>query len=152
VVTWCSTAQLGLSVATSQASYLPGDTMQINIDAVNRSNTACVLGDPTGANAPANTCQPDTLVEAPYNPAIGGLPVVADVGPACSGGAHLLAAGDAWRTSLTVAIPSDGSWTPGIYAVHSEWQAPGQLVSADTSFTLGGSTTTTTTPSNTSIP
>ena len=152
IVMWCTASQLGLSVATNRPSYLPGDTIQINLDAVNRSNAGCVLSDPTRANPPASTCQPDTLIEAPYNATFPGLPVVADLGPPCNGDIHGLAAGDAWRTSLVVSIPSDGSWSPGTYTVHSEWQALGQLVSADTSFDLGGSTTTTTTTPPTTLP
>jgi hypothetical protein len=150
--TWCTASELGLSVATGRASYNPGDTLQINVDAVNRSNVACVLSDPTRFNSPTSTCQPDTLVEAPYSANFPGLPVVADVGPPCNANTHLLAAGDAWHSLITVSIPSDGSWSPGSYTVHSEWQAAGALVSADTSFDLTGSTTTTTTPVTTTPP
>ena len=150
VATWCTAAQLGLSVATDRPSYNPGDTMQINVDAVNRSTTSCVLSDPTRTSAPSATCQPDTLVEAPYSAALPGFPVVAEVGPGCNGTTHLLAGGDAWHTLMTVVIPADGSWSAGTYTVHSEWQAPGELVSANTAFDLTGSpTTTTTTPTTT---
>jgi hypothetical protein len=149
-LTWCTANQLGLSVATNQASYNPGDSMQINVAAVNRGTAACVLNDPDRTNPPDGTCQPETLVEAPWNASLPNIQqVVADVGPPCNGSTHYLVPGDAWHASMTVVIPSDGSWSPGSYSVHSEWQAPGELVSADTSFDLSGTTTTTQPPPTT---
>jgi hypothetical protein len=137
-------------VATNQAGYNPGDTVHVNVATVNRSSTGCVLNDPPRTSPPDGTCQPETLVEAPYNASLpNAQQVVADVGPVCNGNAHYLAAGDAWHTSMTVTVPSDGSWGPGTYSVHSEWQAPGQLVSADTWFDLAGTTPTTPPPTTT---
>ena len=133
----CMAPAIMLAVSTDRQTYQPGDTVQITVAAVNRGSRSCLLSVGPSQTLPSNQCQAESLVEAPWSASLPNVyEVMADVAPACSGTVHLLAPGAAWRTTVPVIIPGIGSWPVGSYNIHSAWQTPTLLVSAEVPFSL----------------
>ena len=135
----CTTADISVTVSTDKASYVPGDTVTITVAATNGGMDTCGLGDPSQTPPNGRTCQPQVFVYAPLDPAQGGIATtVANLNPVCSTTSiHNLSAGEAWRVTVAVPVPSSGSlWPAGTFRVDAQWFASPVWKSGGTTFAM----------------